>query len=113
MPASIIADLLELMPDTVQAQYGNVDALGAFTPSGAAVSVPCYIEMETKLTRNMAGQEVVSSAQVYTGGVFSLTVDHHRYTLPSRFSPRLNIKAVRIDRASDENGAHHEVVMLP
>lgn len=113
MPASIIADLLELMPDTVDAQYGNTDAFGAFTPSGAAVSVQCRVSTKTRLTRNSAGQEVVSSAQIHTGGVFNLTVEHHRYTLPIRFSPRLNIKAVRIDRVADENGPHHEVVMLP
>lgn len=113
MPASIVDDLLDMMPDTLIAQPGNLDAFGGFTASGESVSIPCYIEGEVKLVRDMSGRESVSSVQVYTGGVFSLTTTNHRYTLPARFLPREDLQAISIDRASDENGAHHEVVMFP
>lgn len=92
------------------------------------------------LLRDITGREVVSSVQVHvvfptdlveawiaTGWdgwidpdwigaddpptVFTPT--GYRFTLPSRYSPRDNIKAISVVRENDENGPHHEVIYLP
>lgn len=107
------AALLDLMPDTLVAVPGAVDAFGEWTASGSTVNVPCRVEGRARLVRDLSGKEVVSSVQVYTGGVYSLTVDGHRYTLPSRFAPKTEIQALHVELVADEEGPHHEVVMLP
>ncbi len=113
MPSSIIADLLDCMPDTLVAQPGTLDETGGFIPSGSALNLQCLIEGEARLVRDASGREVTSSVQCYIGGAFNLTTDKHRYTLPSRFIPNSLLRAISIGKMSDENGAHHEVVMLP
>lgn len=114
MAESIIPDLLELMPDTMLAQPGVLNEYGDFAPSGAALSLPAHIEGSAKLVRDpLTGREVVSNVQVYVGGHNDLTVDRHRYTLPSRFVPSGTLTAIAIEKADDENGPDHEVVMLP
>lgn len=109
----LITDLLDLMPDTLLAQFVVPDAYGGFVPSGAAMSLPCYIEGRTQLVRDMSGREVTSSLQVIVGGAFGLTVDSHRYTLPIRFAPRVDLTAIAVPHWSDETGPCHQEIQLP
>lgn len=109
----ILDDLADCFPDTLIAQPVSLNAFGEFSASGSPVSLKCYIEGANKLIRDLDGQEVVSSLQAYIGEVSSLTVDGHRYTLPGRFNPSADLRAISVQRVSDENGAHHEVVMFP
>lgn len=114
MAESIVPELLELMPDTVLAQPGALNEYGDFAPSGSALSLPAHVEGSAKLVRDpLTGREVVSSVQVYVGGHNDLTVERHRYTLPGRFVPSGGLTAIAVEKADDENGPHHEVVMLP
>jgi hypothetical protein len=113
MTASIVNDLLELMPDTLTATPGHLDGYGKFVASGAVLALPCYISGKTRLVRDLTGQEVVSSMKVTVGGVNDLTVEGHRYTLPTRFNPRVDLRAILVKKVSDEDGPHHEVVMFP
>ncbi len=115
MPATLIADLLPLAADTIVAQPGTLDGFGAFIASGSSVPLTCHIEGESKLVRDNNGREVTSSMQVFIvdASAPSLSVEGHRYTLPSRFIPSADLIALTIGKATDENGAHHEVVMFP
>ena len=97
-------EFLQLMPDTLLAQPGTLDAFGKFTASGAALSLSCRIEGRQIMTRDSTGREVVSSRQAVMAGVNDLTVDGYRYTLPAPFSPRDDLVAIGIDRESDEDG---------
>lgn len=106
-------DLSDLFPDTLTAQPVTTDEFGDTTNDGSALSLSCYIEGESKLVRNQEGQEVVSSVQVIVKGDNSLSVDGHRYTLPARFDPRTDLKAIGVVKVSDENGALYEEVLLP
>lgn len=114
MADAITSDLLELMPHLLSAQPGTLDAFGTFVPSGAALSLQCLIQGKGVLDRDAAGAEVLSTMQIHLGSSNNLTTEGHRYTLPASFpDPRLDLVAISVKRLSDENGAHHEVVMLP
>lgn len=114
MPASsFVADFLDLMSDTLVATPGYLDEYGGFTASGEVLSLPCHIEGSTRLVRDQSGREVTSSVQVIVGGVYDLTVDRHRYTLPARFQPRTDLLAIGVERESDEVGPVYECVLLP
>jgi hypothetical protein len=110
---SIIPDLLDCFGDIILVQPGNVNAFGTWTASGAIMALPCYIEGETRLVRDMKGGESLSTAQAYIAGYNSLTHRGHRYTLPSHWAPKTDLEAIAISKVSDESGLHHEVVMLP
>lgn len=138
---SLLDDLGDMMPDTLVAKPGSTDGFGAWTASGTELSMPCLIEGENRLVRDNAGQEVVSSLQVIVGVTAALieawialgwsgwidagwvsgddayptilTTTGYRYDLPGRFPQRTDLKAIAIERASDEIGAHHEVVQFP
>jgi hypothetical protein len=107
------AELLELMPDTLVATPGALDGFGQWAASGEVLSLACYISGRNRQTRDLAGREVVSTVQVTVGGAYGLTVEGYRYGLPDRFEPNSGLTAISVRRASDEDGAHHEVVMLP
>lgn len=113
--ASILTDLADLFPDTLSVQPGTLSATGAFVPSGAVANYSCYIEGATRLVRDITtGKEVVSTLRaVVASAVAGLTVNLHRYTLPARFNPRLSLRAVSVEKVSDEDGAHHETVHFP
>jgi hypothetical protein len=111
---SDFADLfLDLASDTVTIVPGTFNSEGAFVASGSTISAPCHIEGSARLVRDVEGREVVSNLQVYVLGVYDLTVHQHRYTLPTRFSPRVELQAVAIEKSSDEVGPVYETVMLP
>jgi hypothetical protein len=111
--ASIIPDLLDLMPDTFSAQPGTVDATGKFTAVGSPTVISCRIEDRQQKLKDPAGKELVSTVQVFTGGVNSLNVQGFRYTLPARYDPRVDLLAISVESVQDENGPHHEVIMFP
>lgn len=106
-------DLDDLFSDTLTCTPGITDAFGDFTPSGAVLAPSCYINAESKLVRAETGQEVVSSVQAIVQGHNDLTVNLHRYTLPARFSPRTDLRAIGVVKVSDEDGELYEEVVFP
>lgn len=108
-----LGDLDDLFPDTLVAQPVTTDAFGDETDDGAALTLDCYIEAESKLVRDETGQEVVSSVQAIVQGHNNLTVQSHRYTLPARFNPREDLTAIAVPKLSDEDGALYEEVQFP
>jgi hypothetical protein len=108
-----IDDLSELFNESLVATPGILDEYGAFIASGAVLNLPCRIEGESRLVRDPSGQEVVSSVQVVVAGYNDLTVERHRYTLPTRFSPNFLLRAIAIDKVSDEDEPVYEEILLP
>lgn len=108
---TFISELADMMSDTLSVQPGYNNAYGEFTPSGAVIAVPCRVEAANRLYRNSAGREVISTAQVYCGGVFGLTVEQHRYTLSSDAMPAGRWRvAIVVFPEHDEEGESYEVV---
>jgi hypothetical protein len=106
----IVDELADMFPDSISYQApGTFDGWGDDTPA-AAVSIPCYIEGENKIVRDAQGIEKVSTVQAILAGVFGVKVGGV-FTLPARFSPN-KPEAISIEFVSDEDGAHHEVVMF-
>lgn len=113
MADAITSDLDDMMGDTITCTPGSEGLTGDWTPSGAVINPSCHISGKTRVVVNDAGEEVVSSFKVIVNGVYGLTVEGHRYTLPPRYSPRTNLKAISVMPVAHEGGAHHEVIMLP
>lgn len=109
----LLTELADMFPDTLVAQAGSTDAFGAFTASGAAVSHAAQVTGDVRLVRDASGQEVVSSVKVIVAGAPGLTVEGHRYTLPSRFSPGTALQAIRVDHYTDESGPCYETIRFP
>ena len=110
MPDQIIAALADMFPDEVLVEPAEeIDGEGTIT-YGAAVPIPCKCTRGHRLARDRNGREQVSTVQAELAGVFNVTADD-RYTLPSRFDPQ-QPKAININRETDENGPHHEIVMF-
>lgn len=112
--ASLLPDLADCFPDTLFSQPVSLDEEGEFAASGSEISAACYISEKSRLVRDPStGREVVSSFKITVAATDDLTVESHRYTLPVRFNPRESLTAISVKKVSDENGPHHEVVMLP
>lgn len=108
---AFIDDFADMLTDTLSVQPGHNNEWGEFIPSGAVLTVPCRVESANRLYRNSAGREVISTAQAYCGGIFGLTVDQHRYALPSDAVPAgRNRVAIAVFPEHDEGGPSYEVV---
>jgi hypothetical protein len=104
----------DLMPHTVVAQPGYLDVRGKFIASGDSVNVTCRLRASQRLVReDSSGREVVSTTRFTTSTYIGLTTDGYRYTLPTGFTPRTEIRAIMVDKHADETGLIYEVVHLP
>lgn len=110
--STIISDLADMFSDDLVVETVAADAYGQFSVIGAPLTIRCHIEGNSKQVRDKSGQDVVSNLQIITAGYFSLTTDRHRYTVPSRYSSRVRLEALAIDKESDENGPCYEEIML-
>ena len=110
MPDPIIAALADMFPDELSYEApDSIDGEGEIT-YGAAVPIPCKCSRGHRLARDRDGREQISTVQAELAGVFDVDADG-RFTLPTRFDPR-QPKAINVDRETDENGPHHEIVMF-
>jgi len=104
---AIDRDLLQMMPHTVTIKpRTGVDAYSKPSYS-AGVDWTCYVDYRPKKIRNAAGQEVVSSAQVYVGGVSGATVSSE-ITLPDGSKPVI----LMVNKLSDEQPDYAEVIYV-
>lgn len=110
---TFISEFADLLSDSISVQPGVNNEFGEFIASGAVFAVACRVETANRLYRNSAGREVISTTQVYCGGVYGLTVDLHRYTLPSDTAPTGRGRvAIAVFPDHDELGPAFEVVYL-
>lgn len=107
------SEFLDFMPDTVDIYPGVLDEFGDWAPSGAVIVAPCRIEGEQRLVRDPTGQEVTSSMQVILGEYLDLTTAYHRYSLPGRYTPGTQLRAIAIDKVQDETGPCYEEIFFP
>jgi len=109
---SFETDFAGMIPDTLIYVAATRDETGELTASGTPQSIPCYISEETEIVTGPGGKEVVSTVQAYVD-VYSLTVNAHLYTLPSRFGGQATTReAVAVEHVSDEVGPYAETVMF-
>lgn len=113
MADDILAELIELMPDTLVAQRVVSDEFGDWVASGEALSLACRIEGGVKMVRGLDGRETVSSVQAIVGSSPGLTATDYRYTLPLRFDPNENLRAINVMKEADEDGPLYEEVVFP
>jgi hypothetical protein len=111
---TFLEELAELAPHILVAQPGYLTGAGDFVASGEVLQITCQIEGESQLVRDNQAREVVSSFNAICLEFNALTVDGFRYAIPSSFpEPTINLVAVRVDPASDEDGALYETVFFP
>lgn len=100
-------ELIKMMPQTVTVEpRTGVDAYSKPTYSAAA-SWPAYVDFKPKKIRKLDGEEVVSSAQIYVGGVSGATVNS-RITLPDGRQPVI----LMVNKLSDAQGDYAEVIYV-
>jgi len=114
-------ELEDLQSNTVVwSTQASMTLSGAQAFSTATYTIKARIEHQTKLVRNLYGDEVVSQTQVYlkpistTGATFLPTITG-QITLPSGNTPATPpiINVLRIDDAvSQGGGVHHWEVQL-
>ncbi|MGA9772359.1 MAG: hypothetical protein WBV94_25220 [Blastocatellia bacterium] len=104
---SIDRELLKMMPHTVTIEpFANQDEYSKAS-YGAPATFRCYVDFRPKMIRKIEGQEIVSSAQVYVGGVSGATVKA-RITLPDGSQPVI----LMVNKLSDEGGDYAEVIYV-
>jgi hypothetical protein len=103
----ILEDLDEMFPDTITITGQTFDGFGEPLPTSTIV-VKAQVFGRLRQVRGASGQTIDSTVQAVIKGAFGLTVKH-KYVLPPRFVPR-SPKALSVNQATDENGAHHETV---
>lgn len=101
----IVSALLDMMPDTITVQRVTTDEFGAETLSTLG-TFRAYISGPVSESRSRGRMQKSSVTAIVAGTGFRVT---DVFTLPARFSPN-QPKATSIDRATDENGAHHETI---
>lgn len=114
----LIADLLDLMVDTVGVEAPGSESETGVVTYGTQTNVSARVFGRLQDVLGDDGKEHTSRVQATLAGAFGVTV-RHRFTLPARFSTNpantsdlaaRQPKAISVKHESDENGAHHEVV---
>lgn len=99
--------LSELMLQTVTWQpRSSLNSYGEPT-FGTAVTIACRVERDVKMVRTADGQEVVSSAQVYTDEVHGVTVKDQL-----TFTDGTLVDILSVATHWDEVGPSHEVIYI-
>ena len=102
------AALLSLMPDTVTVEAYSTENSYNEPAYGAASSYQCRVQGKTRMVTTPAGEEKVSTVQVYLASAPGVTV-RDRITLPARFVPTTP-EILSIAHYGDESGSYSEVV---
>jgi hypothetical protein len=106
----ISAEFLSLMPDTLTVfSQSAVDKYGKRTFSGSGTSIRCRVQYDINQSGGGAqgsdGRLATPTGKAFLYGDYNITTDH-RLVLPD--STEAIIRSV--NRAGDENGAHHTVI---
>jgi hypothetical protein len=106
-PEGISTHFNEMMTDTIvfNAQSA-IDKYGKKTFGGSQTSVTGRIVFETRLMKDMEGQDIVSTGRVYLYGAYTALTLGHKITLPSGATPVI----VALETKKDTGGNHHTVV---
>lgn len=104
-------DLAEFANQVMMAQLGTLSGSGAWTSDGSGpIVIPCYIEGEVKLVRDLNGREIISNIQVITLEDNSLNAKYYRFNLPARYTPNFEVPALNVIVNFDENNNGYEEV---
>ena len=106
-PEGISTHFAEMMNDTIvfNAQSA-IDKYGKKTFSGSTTTASGRIVLETRLMKDMEGQDIVSTGRVYLYGAYTALTLGHRITLPGGANPVI----VAVETKKDTGGNHHTIV---
>jgi hypothetical protein len=113
MAEQLIADLADLMVDTLQVERMlTEDGFGGKTYS-APENLPCRLKGNHQIVRGFDGEEHLSTVEALMAGVFNLDAEDKFTLVPSvgTFNPT-SPTAINIKVVPDENGPHHEKVFF-
>lgn len=120
MPAPITGDLADMFGDEIIVERWLQDDNYGESQYDTAnpQTIPARIIGRTRMAIDADGNEQVSNVQAMLPGEYNVSTKD-RFTVPLRFSSApfdpTNLvarqpRALAVDRSSDENGPHHEVV---
>ena len=97
----------EMFTDTVTINAGSaIDKYGKRTYGGTQSSIQARVIYETKLMKNMEGQDIVSAGRVLLYGPYTGITLADKLTLPNGTTPVI----VSIETKQDTAGPHHTVL---
>ena len=105
------SEFLDMMPDEVEVEpFEGFDDYGK--PSyGFPTSIRCRIVHRPREFRDKDGRLVLSKAQIWLAGNYDTDV-RSRVTLPDVSDEFKNPPLLGVERYPDQDGIHHEVLML-
>jgi hypothetical protein len=103
----ISTQFAEMMTDTIvfNAQSA-IDKYGKKTFGGSTTTASGRIVFETRLMKDMEGQDIVSTGRVYLYGPYASITLGDKITLPSGATPVI----VAVETKKDTGGNHHTVI---
>lgn len=106
-PEGISSRFLEMMPDTITFNAGSaIDKYGKRTYGGTETTASGRVIYETRLMKNLEGQDIVSTGRVVLYGAYPSLTLADKITLPNGTSPVI----VSLETKKDTGGNHHTVV---
>lgn len=106
-PEGIDAKFLEMMPDTITFNAGSaIDKYGKRTYGGSVTTARGRVVFETRLMKDIDGQDIVSTGRVILYGPYASLTLGDKITLPNSTSPVI----VAVETKKDTGGNHHTVV---
>lgn len=106
-PEGIDSKFLEMMPDTITFNAGSaIDKYGKRTYGGDVTSARGRVIYETRLMKDLEGQDIVSTGRVILYGPYASLTLSDKITLPNGSTPVI----VSLETKKDTGGNHHTVV---
>jgi hypothetical protein len=104
----IEAEFAEMMQDTIIVYpQESVDKYGKRAFSGTLQIIPCRLIVESRMTRDRQGREVMESGRAICYGAFTNITTDHKMVLPSGEQPPiLSVNSIR-----DESGQIHHTTI--
>lgn len=110
----IVDELIDFFPDTIIGQRGTTSGMGAWAADGSdPVTYPARYEGGPRQVRVETGAVETSNTSAIVAGAPPFDAKDWRYTLPARFHPRENLRALWVDKADDESGPAYVEVFFP
>lgn len=114
MTIDLIAELADMFEEgALVAQPGGEDHAGNWVADGDPIVINAYISGGNRLVRAATGEESVSSVHAITAGFFNLDTVNFRYTIPSRYTPNEDLRAIAVEHYTDEDGPVAHQVFFP
>jgi hypothetical protein len=108
--SDMLDDLSDMFPHTILHRSVTVDGMGTPSSYGTSTSWKARVRGHTRLVRDFAGRETVSTVKVTIKGKPGVK-QFDEITLPTGWAPQ-KPPLINVSWEPDEGGLHHEVLFF-